>query len=278
MVVKIVTDSTSDISRELARYLGIDMVPGYVRFGQETYKDGVDLSKPRFYEKLTDSTFHPVTSEATPEDFAEVYSYYPGLVEGIVSIHISSKISRMYRSAQKAKKIVKAKDEIEIIDSRSASNGLALLVIAAARMANAGANMAYIVGEMKRMVNQISILGLFDTMKYVARGGRATKGVIELSSVFQVKPLLTVRDGEIVVDGIVHSYSSGMDKLCRFVESTPGVQDLSIAYSTNYGLAEELRQRLASVYPPDRVYMEQMGASLGAHSGPDALVVALSRA
>ena len=96
MSVRIVTDSTSDISSDLAKSLGIEVVPGYVRFGKDTYRDGVDISKSGFYQKLADSPFHPVTSEATPKDFAEVYTHCAYEAEGIVSIHISSKKSHMY--------------------------------------------------------------------------------------------------------------------------------------------------------------------------------------
>ena len=117
MRVKIVTDSTADISPGLAKNLGIEVVPGYVRFGNDTYQDGIDISKSGFYQKLADSPFHPVTSEATPKDFAEIYSRCANEAEEIVSIHISSKISRMYDSARKGKKMVKAKCAIEVIDS-----------------------------------------------------------------------------------------------------------------------------------------------------------------
>ncbi len=278
MRVKIVTDSTSDMSPDLATSLGIEVVPGYIRFAEDTYRDGVDISKSGFYQKMADSPFHPVTSEATPKDFAEIYSRYKHEAEGVISIHISSKISRMYDSARKGKKMVKSKCTIEVIDSHFVSIGLGLIVIGAARLANAGESIEDVVSETKKAIGQISMLGLFDTMKNVARGGRVTKHVMELSSIFRIKPLLTFRDGEIVVEGLVRRHSGGSERLFEFISNAPGIQDLSIAYSTDYDSAIALKQRLGSVFPEQRIYIEQMGAALGAHSGPGAIFVALRRA
>ncbi len=277
MKVKIITDSTSDISDDLAKSLGIEVVPGYIRFAKETFRDGVDISKSGFYQKMANSPFHPVTSEATPKDFAEIYSRYTNEVEGIVSIHISSKISRMYDSARKGKKSAKAKCTIEVIDSQYTSVGLGLVVIAAARLANAGESIQDIVSETKRAISQISMLGIFDTMKYIAKGGRVTKHVMELSSIFRIKPLLTFRDGEIVVEGLVRTLSGGSNRLFEFISNAAGIQDLSIAYSTDYDSAITLKQRLGSVFPEERIYLEKIGAALGSHSGPGAIFVALRR-
>jgi DegV family protein with EDD domain len=137
MTVKIVTDSTSDISRELARTLSIEIVPVYVKFGDEVYRDGVDISGDGFYRKLATSFVYPVTSPPTPADFFKVYSDCLKDAESIVSIHISAKISDTYDSAMKAKKLMKGKGQVEVIDSRFTSVGLALIVMAAARLANA---------------------------------------------------------------------------------------------------------------------------------------------
>ncbi len=278
MRVKIITDSTSDLSPELAKKLGIEIVPGYVRFGKEVYRDGVDINKSGFYRKLADSPLHPETKEAAPKDFAQVYSICQSKADGIVSIHISSKISRMYDSAQKGKKMIKARCDIEVIDSRFASIGLGLIVLNAARLANAGESIANIIAETKMAIGRISMLGFFDTLKYVARGGRATKHVMELSSIFRIKPLLTFRDGEIVSEGIVRTKEHGIERLYTFVGDAPEVLDLSIAYSTDHDSAVALRQRLASVFPEERVYVEQIGSALGAHCGPDAVFVAMRRA
>ena len=274
MTVKIVTDSTSDISSELARTLDVAVVPAYVKFGDEVYRDGVDISGDGFYRKLATSFVYPVTSPPTPADFFKVYSDCLKDAESIVSIHISAKISDTYDSAIKAKKLMKGKGQVEVIDSRFTSVGLALIVMAAARQANAGESISNIVGETQRGINQIRMLGLVDTMKYLVAGGRISRVTAAVADIFQIKPLLAFRDGEVVRRGLARTYLRGMDDLCEFVETSPNVQDLAVAYSNIRVQAEELRKRLSSVLPEEKIYLAQIGAGLGVHMGPGALVVA----
>jgi DegV family protein with EDD domain len=275
MSVKIVTDSTSDLSPELAGQLGIEIVPGYVRFGRDVYRDGVDISKPGFYEQLADSPFHPLTSGATPRDFARVYERAADGADGVLSIHISSRISSMYQSAQKGRKMAKVKCPVEVIDSRFASIGLGLIVINAARLARAGRGIEAIAGTTRQAADRVKMLGFFDTMKYIARGGHVSKHVMELSGILKIKPLLTFQDGEVVVEGLVRTHDHGIDELFKFAEKVPRVRELGIAYSTDYDSALALRRRLGTVFPGKRVYIEQIGAALGAHCGPGAVFVAL---
>jgi len=274
MAVKIVTDSTSDISRELARTLSIEIVPVYVRFGDEVYRDGVDISGDGFYRKLATSFVYPVTSPPTPADFFKVYSDCLKDAESIVSIHISAKISDTYDSAMKAKKLMKGKGQVEVIDSRFTSVGLALIVMAAARLANAGESISNIVEEAQRSISQMRLLGLVDTTKYLVAGGRVNRAIATGANLFQIKPLLTFKNGEVVRRGLARTYLRGIDDLCEFVETSPNVQDLAIAYSNVRTQAEELRKRLGSVFPEELIYLAQIGAGLGVHMGPGALVVA----
>lgn len=274
MTVKIVTDSTSDIPHELARTLNIETVPVYVKFGDEVYRDGVDISGDGFYHKLTTSFVNPFTSPPKLQDFFKIYSDCSKDAESIVSIHISATISDTYDSAMKAKKLMKEKCRIEVIDSRFTSVGLALIVVAAARLANAGESISNIVEETQRNISQIHLLGLVDTTKYLAAGGRVNRAIAAVADLFQIKPLLTFKDGEVVRRGLTRTYLRGMDDLCEFVETSPNVQDLAIAYSNVRTQAEELRKRLGSVFPEEKILLAQIGAGLGVHMGPGALVVA----
>ena len=275
MTIQIVTDSTSDISPELANELGIHIVPGYIRFGKVVYRDGIDINKSGFYRQLLENPFPPETYEASVEDFIEAYSNDQDTSDGIVSIHISSKLSRMYDSARKGSKKIKSGYNIEVMDSYVASIGLGIIVINAAKLAKAGESIQNIVSETKRAIGQIGILGLFDTLKYAVRGGRVTKHVIELSSIFKIKPLLTFRNGEVVVEGLARTLEGGIERLLKFVNNTTRIQDLAIAYSTNHEMATGLKRQLGSVFPEERIYIEQIGTALGAHCGPDAIFVAL---
>jgi DegV family protein with EDD domain len=154
MKVQVITDSTADIQKGLAEELGIVVVPIYLRFGDKIYRDGIDIQRKEFYAMLETSPVHPATSQPNPEDFTEVYRKYCGLADGIVSIHISSRISGTCNSALMAKITQGSLCPIEVIDSRFNSAGLGLVVEAAARLAMAGAAFGEVVDEAKRAINQ----------------------------------------------------------------------------------------------------------------------------
>ncbi|MFC1980159.1 DegV family protein [Chloroflexota bacterium] len=277
MSVKIVTDSTSDISPEVARALGITVVPAYIRFDHEVYRDGVDMSDEAFYQKLRTSFVHPTSSQPTPQDFARVYSDCSKGAEDIISIHIAANISNTYNSALQGKKMAKGKCRIEVIDSHFVSVGTALVVMAAARLAKSGEKLQSILEETQKATKQIGMLGILDTMKYLVMGGRISKTTAAVANIFQIKPLLTFRNGEIVRDGLVRTYLKGIDRLYEFVGSNHSIQDLAIAHSTTPGQANELKKRLSSIFPEEKIYVAQLGAALGVHGGPGALFVALRR-
>jgi len=275
MVVKIVTDSTSDISPEVASALGITVVPVYIQFGDEVYRDGVDITNEEFYHKLATSVVHPVTSQPTPEDFTRVYSDCSRGANGIISVHISAKVSGIYNSALQGKKMIEGECQIEVVDSNVTSVGLALIVMAAAKLAGAGGSLLEVFEETQRAIKQVCMSGLVNTMKYLVLGGRLNKATAVVAGILDIKPLLAFKDGEIVRAGLVHTYMQGIDRLYKFVESKRNIQDLALAYSTEPGQASQLMARLGSVFPGNNIYLTQLGAGLGVHVGPGVLIVAL---
>ncbi|MFC1966862.1 DegV family protein [Chloroflexota bacterium] len=275
MVIKIVTDSTSDISPEVANALGITVVPVYVRFGEEVYRDGMDITNDMFYQKLADSVVPPSTSEPTPEDFATVYSDCSNEADGIVSIHVSAKTSGTYNSALQGKNLVKEKCQIEVIDSQFTSVGLALVVMTAARLARAREKLPSVFEETRKAIGQIQMLGFFETMRYLVLGGRLSKAAASVAGILNVRPLLAFKNGELVRAGLAHKRSDGIDKLYEFAENNYPIQDLAIAYSTEPEQASELKARLGSLVHEEQTYVTQLGAALGVHCGPRALLLAL---
>ncbi|MFC2013761.1 DegV family protein [Chloroflexota bacterium] len=275
MSVKVVTDSTADISPEVANALGITIVPAYIRFGDDVYRDGVDITNEGFYQKLVTSFVYPTTSQPTPQDFARVYSDCPREDSGIISIHISSNISDTYDSATQGKKIVGGKCQIEVVDSRFTSVGLALVVMAAARKAQEEGGLRSVLEETQQAINQVHMLGIFDTMKYLILGGRVSKATAAVANIFQIKPLLTFRNGEIVRAGLVRTYAKGIDRLYEFAQIPSTIQDLAIAHSFIPEQASQLKARLGSIFPEDRIYVAQLGATLGVHGGQGVLLLAL---
>ncbi|MFC1959019.1 DegV family protein [Chloroflexota bacterium] len=177
MTVQIITDSTSDISPKVAEALGITVVPVYVRFGDEIYRDGVDISNDDLYRRLITSSVYPSTSQPTPQDFATVYSDCSKQVDGIISVHVSDKVSGTYNSALQGKKMTKGECQIEVIDSSFTSVGLSLIVMAAARLARAGGSLPEVIEETRRAILQVRMLGILNTMKYLVLGGRINNSI-----------------------------------------------------------------------------------------------------
>ena len=277
MTVQVITDSTSDMPEYLANELGIRVVPIYLRFGEKTYRDGVDMTKNEFYSMLMSSPVHPATSQPNPEDFTSVYKEYCDNTEGIVSIHISSKISGTYNSATIAKKTLKSQCPIEIIDSMFNSAGLGLVVAAAARMAKTGAGLSEVIDEAKKAISQVGMFGMFETMKYLARSGRVNKTIAMASSILHVMPLLTFHNGEIVRIGLVRTINKGIDRIYDFVRNNSPVGELTIVHSKVDEQAGQLKKRLGEFIREEQIHIVELGAGLGVHGGPGVLVAAIRR-
>jgi DegV family protein with EDD domain len=277
MRVQVITDSTSDIPQDLADGLGIRVVPIYVRFGAKTYRDGVDIQCDEFYSMLASSTVHPATSQPNPEDFTAVYKEYCDTADGIVSIHISSKISGTYNSAMIAQKTLESRCPVQVIDSKFNSAGLGLVVIAAARLAQSGAGFSEVIDEANRAVKQVGMFGMFETMKYLARSGRVNKTIAAASRILNVMPLLTFHDGEIVRAGLARTINKGIDRIYNFVKSNIPISELIIVHSEVTDQANQLKEHLIEFILEEKISINQLGAGLGVHGGPGVLLTAIRR-
>ena len=172
MTIKIVTDSTADLPQALAEELGITIVPLYVQFGHNTYRDRIDISEEEFYQRLLNDPIHPSTSQPTPQDFADVYNKLSKQADGIISIHISNKLSGTCNSALQGKEIASTECPIEVIDSEMVSMGLGLIAVKAATIASSGKDLQNVVEEVTQLIHKTRVWALFDTLKYLAKGGR----------------------------------------------------------------------------------------------------------
>ncbi|MBA7662986.1 hypothetical protein ES703_71019 [subsurface metagenome] len=247
MTVKIVTDSTADLPPQLAQQLGITVVPVYVRFGEKVYRDGVDIGQDEFYQKLIESPVHPTTSQPSPSDFANVYSKLSTETEEIVSIQVTSKLSGTYNSAVQGRELARVGCRIEVVDSLSVSMGLGLITMAAARLAEAGESLQRVMEEIGQAIPNIRLLAVFDTLKYLLRGGRIGRAKALLGSMLDVKPMLTMRDGELCPAGLCRTRSKGIERLLNLVRNTLNIQELAIVHSTTPDEAGSLKGRIASI-------------------------------
>jgi len=278
MTVKIVTDSTADLPPQLAQELDISVVPVYVRFGQELFRDSVDINEDQFYQRLLNEPIHPKTIQPSPKDFSDVYRSLAPKSDGIISIHVTSKLSGTYNSALQGKKETAGECPIEVIDSQVVTMGLGELVIAANTMAGLGKKLPEIADEVRRLIPTIRLLGLLDTLKYLALGGRIGKVETLLSSILSVKPLLTMREGQLIPVGVARSRSRGIDRLFEFVKNSRNIQDLAVVYNTTLDEEHTLISRISSFFPREKIRLARLGPPLGVHGGPGILFVCIREA
>ena len=277
MTVKIVTDSTCDIPQQLVRELGITVVPEFLRFGQKTYRDGIDINQDEFYRELQNNPVYPSTSQPPPQDFFSVYQKLLTASDDILSIHISSKLSGTYESALvAAKKLMPEGCHIEVVDSLSVTMGLGLLVIEAAKMAQLGMSLPELFEKTKLIIPDIHLLGFFDTLKYLALGGRIGKAKAMLGSVLNVKPILIVKEGEMMPASQVRTRARATDRLFEFVSKATKIRALSVIYSTTPDEAQTLAERFGNLFPKEQIIMSQLSSALGVHGGPGILFVAMT--
>lgn len=275
MVVKIVTDSATDLPPALAEELGITVVPVYLRFGEEVYRDRIDISEDEFYHRLARDPIHPSTTQPTPQDFANTYQKLSQGADGIVSIHISSILSGTYNSAVQGKKLVENMCPIEVVDSQTVSIANGLIVVEAAKIAISGKSVQQVAAEARQLIPNVHLLVLFDTLKYLAKGGRIGKAKALLGSVLNVKPLLTVKDGELVPVGQVRARSMGIQRLVDFARDTVDIQDLAILHSTTPDEAQILAERIGAIFPRERIILARVGSGIGVHARPGVLAICL---
>ncbi len=274
MAIKIVTDSSADLSAQLVQELGITVVPLYVRFGEEVYRERVEITEDEFYQKLVSGAVHPVTIQPSPQDFVEAYRKLSPEADGIVSVHLSSRLSGTYNSALQGKKMIEKGCPIEVADSQVITAGLGLIVIAAAKVAKAGGSLPQVLEEVKQAIPKIYLLGLFDTLKYLLLGGRIGKAKALVGSILSVKPLVTLKDGEVVPAGQARTRAKGIERLVDFIRNIPDIEDLAVAYSTTPDEAQALAERMASMFTKEPIKLLRLGTTLGVHAGPGTLLVA----
>jgi DegV family protein with EDD domain len=278
MAVKIVTDSTSDITVEEGAELGITVIPLTVLFGRDSYLDRVTITTDEFYRRLTTEDVFPSTTQPPPSTYAEVYNKLAEETDEILTITISSKLSGTYQSAVSAIDMVQKKCRVEVIDSELVAMGLGLVALAAASAAQQGAKLDELADFVRDALGRSHWITYFDTLKYLAKGGRIGKAQGLLGSVLSFKPILTVKEGEIHPVTRFRSQAAGVEYLYNFVSSFPRVEALAVEHTTLPAEADRLAERLSASFPDVKVRRATVSPVLGAHGGPGAIAVAVLEA
>ncbi len=270
--VKVVTDSTSDIPAYAAAELGIAVVPLAVKFGEESFLDGLDIGVSDFYDRLSGSRKLPTTAAPSPGQFLAEYEKAAREGRDVLSIHISRKLSGTYDAALLAKEQCKAR--VEVIDSGSVTMGLGLMVVVAAKKAREGVPLERLLREVQEIHGRVRILGVVNTLEYLWKGGRIGLVHALMGSVLSIKPILSIRDGETFALERVRTRSRALARLWKICQADAPYDELSILYSTTPDEAESLLNKFASIYPRERTYKARFGPVLGSHLGPGVVGVA----
>ena len=276
MTVQIVTDSTAVLPPQIAENMGITVVPLTVHFGTETLRDGVDIKPDEFYKRLELASTLPTTSQPTVGDFLNSYQELGASGEGIVSIHISGKLSGTLNSANQAKEQYKNASQIITVDSEIGSIALGLVAIAAKKAADEGHDTNQVAEIARETSTRTRFFALLDTLEYLEKGGRIGKAQAFVGSLLRVKPILTAKDGAVHPLERARSRPKGIDRLLELVNENAPHARLGVVYSTTPDEAHALADRLKPLSPDEDVLVSQIGPVVGTHLGPGVIGVAFT--
>ena len=279
MTVRIVTDSLSDLTSDLIGNLDITLVPLTVLFGHEPYLDRVTISTDEFYHRLVHGDVWPTSTQPPPQDFANTYDKLAETTNEILVISFSSKLSGTYQSAMAGRGLMKSrKCRVEVIDTLTIAMGFGMVVIAAAKEAQKGTNLDKLVDFTTKALKRSHIIIYFDTLKYLARGGRIGKAQGLLGSVLSIKPILNVKEGEMAPVTRVRSPAAGIAYLNNFITSFKNIEAVGIEHTTSPESADELAKLFSNAYPKVPVFRSTVSPVLGVYGGPNAIAVTVMEA
>ena len=275
MAIKVVTDSTADLSPQVAAELDLTVVPLTVFFGDEAFKDGIEISNQQFFDRLTSGGVHPRTSQPSVGEFEGVYRALSEAGHEIVSVHVSDKLSGTLNSALSATQQLPTAS-VELVDSRLASLGLGLAARAAALCAKAGGSLAEVSQVAGDVASRIEMYVVLDTLEYLQKGGRVGKAQALLGGLLSVKPVLTLVDGEIHPFEKVRTKRKAHERLKEIASNGAPWKEIALLHQTS---ADEVEDFLSALAPlsEEPILSEKIGPVIGTHAGPGAIGIALER-
>ena len=276
MAIKVVTDSTSDLPADVAESLGIEGVPLNVHFGSDVYKDRVNLMPDAFYDKLINGDVLPTTSQPSVGEFIDVYERLGSDADGIVSVHLSEKLSGTMNSARLASQQANADCPIEVVDTFQVSMGVGICAMEAAEVANSGGNMNQVILAARNAVTRSQCFFMLETLEFLQKGGRIGKAQALIGNLLKIRPMLILQEGEVHPLGRERTRRKGISKLVDTVEELAPISGLAVMYSTEPDEAQTLAQNVSKFMIEGREpMMLQIGPVIGTYAGPDTLGIAL---
>lgn len=274
--VKVVTDSTADISPEQAKRMGVTIIPLSVLMGEETFRDGVDITPQEFYKRLPQLEKLPTTSQPSPGLFMKAYEDLTADGSSVISIHISSKLSGTCENAKVAARNF-PEGRVRVIDSNQVSAGIAFGVQTAVEMSQAGYDIDRIEAEVKSVFERVQVYATFDTLEYLKKGGRVGGMKAFMGSLLGIKPVVLIKDGEVQPLEQIRTRSKAIQRIAEIAKKQGKLDRLAILHGDDLDGSTEIANILSSVFPLKDMYISLIGPVVGTHAGPRCLGIGIQR-
>ncbi|MBQ6809184.1 MAG: DegV family protein [Clostridia bacterium] len=274
-MVKIITDSTCDINFETLEKLGVEAIPLTVFFGEQGYKEKVEISTEEFYAKLAVAETLPTTSQVNPADFEEVFAKHIENGDEVLGIFLSGNLSGTCQSARIAAANI-GSDKISIFDSKNVTIGLAVLLMEAVRLRDEGLSAKEIKAKLEEIKPKVKLVAMFSTLKYLSMGGRLSKTSATIGSLLGIMPLLAIEEGSVSVIGKVKGKKAAYKFIKDFFEENPADTTKTFAYAHSNSVSdlEDFKALMGDSVKNSNVITCDVGCVIGTHAGPGAVAIA----
>lgn len=274
-MIRIITDSSSDITVEEAKQLGVELVPLHVIFGNDVFMDGVDITHDEFYSRLQECEELPKTSQMNPAGFVQVFEKYIEQGDEIVGIFLSSKLSGTYQSSVIASQML-GTDKIHLVDSLNASIGLAVLVREAVKLRECGKSACEIKKEIEKLVKKVRLVAVIDTLKYLKMGGRLSKTSALVGGVLGITPVISVIDGAVEVIAKTRGQKKSIRFMMDYMNDNIPDKDhvIDFGYTRIIKNLDNFKESCIPNFELGEDATREIGAIIGTHIGPGAFGVA----
>ena len=265
--IKIITDSTADLSKDIYEKYEIEVLPLLINFGEKSYRDGVEISTNEVFEKIERDNVLPTTAQVTPNRFMEIYEKYLGEGYKIISIHMSSVMSGTYQSACIAKETLES-DNIVVIDSQNVTAALGILVLKAAKLREKGYDIVKLEEELNVIKNNIKLSVYFESLEYLVRGGRISKTAGIVGGMLGIKLILEIKDGIMSVKDKIRGNKKAIRKIINDLENAELDDDVPVILIDVNNL--EVKEALKEYMENNNVRFIEclVGSVVCVHSGP----------
>jgi len=269
-LVRIVTDSTSDIPRELAREHGIHIIPAIVNFGLESFREGVDISTGEFFARLVASPTLPTTSQPSVGEFMQAYAEAGRSGEPVLGIHLGSTFSGLFSTAQLASESM-PEHNVTVYDSGLLSMGLGLMVIEAAKAARQGAHLEQLIHLLDNLKPRTRVIAVLDTLEYLRRGGRLTRISATLGRILSIRPVIQVFENRLEQLARTRHRENSLRRLLEIAQTHAPFDHLVVLHAAAAEAADWIAARLAHLNFGAKPAIIEAGSVIGTHAGPGAV-------